>query len=376
MYVRDRVVGTLCVVDTVPRIVDSRKLAALAALGRQVSEVLTQRFNARTLELKEHVMVAHVEEARTSSTLHRLAARRFETLFHGVPMACFTFDEKSVVHEWNREAERVFGRPAFDVLDEALAKALSIRRSGKAALSSIEQVLTGLTVEDLEWSYRRPDRNARRLLTSAFPLRGSLGQIVGGVCATVDITDRKLQERDLKRANAELAAANMRLERLASYDGLTGIANYRAYSERLAIEFYNSQRSQAPMCLLLLDVDRFKSLNDTFGHPAGDRVLQTLAEILTQVSRKGDFIARYGGEEFVVLLPNTRPDVAGHVAERVRRAVAEYDWPTGQITISVGYAHTDGADVPTPQELTARADRALYQSKHNGRDRVTFFDAA
>lgn len=376
LYALDTVVGTLCVVDTVPRIVDFRKLAALAALGRQLSDVLEQRARAASLTQKEQIMVAHVEEARTSNTLHRLAARRFETLFHGVPIACFTFDQKMVVHEWNREAERVFGRPAFDVLDDSLQRALSMGRRAKLAIDSIRQVLRGENVEDVEWAYRRPDGDARRLCTSAFPLRGPQGQIVGGVCATVDMTERREQERALKRANLQLAAANARLEKLASYDGLTGIPNYRAFIDRMDVEFANSARTGRPICLLLLDVDRFKALNDTHGHPAGDRVLQTLAELLAKVSRKGDFVARYGGEEFVMILPNTAPDVGGSIAERVRQSVAKFDWPYGPITISIGYATTQSSQVESVAELVTRADRALYQSKREGRDRVTFFQNA
>jgi diguanylate cyclase (GGDEF)-like protein/PAS domain S-box-containing protein len=371
LYVNEAIAGTLCVVDTIPRIADSRKLLALAALGRQVSDILKQRSTAASLVLKEHEMAGNMEEAHTSSTLHRFAARRFETLFHGVPIACFTFDERSTVQEWNREAERVFGLPAFDVLDESMYRALGLGRRTKTAVNSIQCVLSGETVEDVEWAYRRPDGSTRRLLTSAFPLRGAQGQIVGGVCATIDITERKVQERALRRANSELGAANARLARLALHDGLTGIPNYRAFQERLEVEFANSRRHNQPMCLVLIDVDRFKSVNDTYGHPAGDKILRILANVLLQASRIGDFVARYGGEEFVMLLPNTTTELAGHIAERIRKAVADFDWPYASVTISVGYANTDETPVPTPQELITRADRALYQSKNDGRDRVT-----
>jgi diguanylate cyclase (GGDEF)-like protein/PAS domain S-box-containing protein len=375
LFVDQKIVGTLCVVDTVARVIDSRKLAALAALGRQVSDVLQQRSSTANFAVKDFRMQNHVEEARTSSTLHRFAARRFETLFHGVPMACFTFDENSVVHEWNREAERVFGLAAFDVLDESMFRVLSNGKRSQKAFTSMSRVLAGETVEEVEWAFRRGDGKTRRLLTSAFPLRGPNGQIVGGVCATVDITDRKVQERALKRANSELEAANSRLEKLALYDGLTGIPNYRAFHERLGGDFANALRGGQPLSLLLMDVDRFKLINDSFGHPAGDKILQLLATILSDVSRRGDFIARYGGEEFAMLLPNTSATLAIYVAERVRMAVADYEWPSHGITVSVGCA-TIGGDVLTAQELITRADKALYQSKRDGRDRVTQFREA
>jgi diguanylate cyclase (GGDEF)-like protein/PAS domain S-box-containing protein len=372
LFVDDEIVGALCVLDTVPRIADSRKLMALAALGRQVSDVLRQRATTADMAIKEHAMSEHVHEARQSSTLHRFAARRFETLFHGVPIACFTFDGKTVIHEWNREAERVFGIPAFDVIDESMYRTLSLSRRSARAVTAIEEVLRGETVEGIEWTYRRADGDNRRLLSSAFPLRGPQGQIVGGVCSTIDITERKLQERALRRANSQLEGANSRLERLASHDGLTGIANYRAFNERLDAAYAQATRHNEPMALLLIDVDRFKALNDTFGHPVGDRVLQELATIFQDVSRTDDFVARYGGEEFAMILPKTDLIRARRVGERVRRAVTQHPWTPEPITISIGCATLDET-VRNAQDLVIHADQALYQSKRDGRDRVTLY---
>jgi diguanylate cyclase (GGDEF)-like protein/PAS domain S-box-containing protein len=360
------------VIDTVSRIVDKRKLAALGALGRQVSDLLHQRSTSAELAVKEFRLTENVQEAKHTNTLHRFAARRFETLFHGVPIACFTFDEEIVIREWNREAERVFGLAACDAIDENMLTALSVGTRAAGALSAVQHILGGETVEAIEWPYRRTDGCIRRLLTSAFPLRGAQGQIVGGVSATIDITDRKQQERAIRKANSELETANARLARLASHDGLTGIPNYRAFHERLEDEFATSERHGEPLTLLLLDVDRFKSLNDAYGHPVGDRILQELAATLVDTARKGDFVARYGGEEFAVLMPRTSIERAKQLAERIRKAVRNRRWSHGAITISIGCASVD-FDVATPADLVKRADRALYRSKNNGRDQVSLY---
>ncbi len=193
-----------------------------------------------------------------------------------------------------------------------------------------------------------------------------------------DLTERKRAEQEaqdyrvvLEYQKTELEAANAALEALATTDGLTGLLNHRAFQERLAEEFGRADRHDAPLSLLLLDVDQFKQYNDAFGHPAGDDVLRRVADVLRRSVRDADQVARYGGEEFVVVLPQT--DVAGArlIAERIRAAVATEPWPRRLVTVSVG-ATSLGPDAPTPAAMIARADDALYRSKREGRDRVTF----
>ena len=173
----------------------------------------------------------------------------------------------------------------------------------------------------------------------------------------------EFQMQELEKANAELEA-------LATQDGLTGIKNRRAFGMRLEEEVARATRYSLPLTLLLLDVDNFKSYNDTFGHPAGDEVLKTVARVLTQNAREMDMAARYGGEEFVVLLPQTDAAGAWVTAERIRQAIAGQPWPHRSVTISVGCAHLLPV-VDTGSQLIARADSALYCSKAGGRNRVS-----
>jgi diguanylate cyclase (GGDEF)-like protein/putative nucleotidyltransferase with HDIG domain len=182
----------------------------------------------------------------------------------------------------------------------------------------------------------------------------------------------EMQQTELLAANAQLTDANQRLAALASTDGLTGLKNHRTFQERLAEEMTRSQRYSIPLSLLLLDVDRFKQYNDSFGHPAGDAVLQRVARILQANARSMDVVARYGGEEFAVLLPETERDGAKAVAERMRAAIEQGPWKERTVTASLGVAHMS-SDVDDAAMLLARADEALYRSKQAGRNRVTCF---
>lgn len=120
----------------------------------------------------------------------------------------------------------------------------------------------------------------------------------------------------------------------------------------------------------MLDVDKFKIFNDTYGHPAGDEVLKIVAKCLTKATRSTDFVARYGGEEFVVILPFTQRDAALGLAERVRAEIESVSWEQRAITVSIGVG-TMTSDVKTPADLVALSDQALYHSKLTGRNRVT-----
>ena len=192
-----------------------------------------------------------------------------------------------------------------------------------------------------------------------------------------DLTERKQAEQQIKDymvilefQKNQLEETNKELEALATTDGLTGLKNRRTFGEKLAEEHARAVRYHQPLSLLLLDVDHFKQYNDTFGHPAGDAVLRSVAQALGSTARDTDVAARYGGEEFVLILPQTEEAGALVIAERIRAAIAGADWELRPVTVSVGVS-TLSLDTPTPDSLTACADKALYYSKQGGRNRVT-----
>jgi diguanylate cyclase (GGDEF)-like protein/PAS domain S-box-containing protein/putative nucleotidyltransferase with HDIG domain len=175
---------------------------------------------------------------------------------------------------------------------------------------------------------------------------------------------------DLLETNARLEDAVTRFERLATTDGLTGLKNHRAFQDRLKEECDRAVRYHSPVSLVLLDVDRFKHYNDTYGHPEGDTVLKQVAEILLREARSIDIVARYGGEEFVVVLPETDAEPARRVAERLRHAIASASWKQVSITASFGVA-TLSLLLPNAADLVGEADKAMYRSKYRGRNCVT-----
>lgn len=165
-----------------------------------------------------------------------------------------------------------------------------------------------------------------------------------------------------------------RLEREATTDALTGLCNRREFETLAHRELSRANRQGAPLSLLMMDIDKFKSINDTHGHEAGDAVLKTLATACAPHLREVDILARIGGEEFTVLMPDTPLEGATHVAGRIREALAHESVPAGDgrsisFTVSIGVAQHDGNSEELPT-LVKRADEALYQAKNTGRNRV------
>jgi two-component system cell cycle response regulator len=177
-----------------------------------------------------------------------------------------------------------------------------------------------------------------------------------------------------------LAGGNIEAEyheeiyRLTILDGLTQIHNQRYMSEFLDREVVRSQRHARPLAVLMIDLDRFKTINDTFGHLCGDFVLREMTDVIRTTVRKEDLFARYGGEEFVLVLVETDQQEAVLVAERIRQAVADhafqFESTPVQLTISIGIACMAGEMTATPASLLRTADENLYQAKHQGRNKV------
>jgi diguanylate cyclase (GGDEF)-like protein len=179
---------------------------------------------------------------------------------------------------------------------------------------------------------------------------------------------------DLRSRNTELEGMLTRTERLAMTDALTGVFNRRRFGDMLKHEWATARRYKHALCLLLFDLDRFKAVNDTQGHAAGDELLKNVADIIASSIREVDVCARYGGDEFVLLLPHTPVKNAVVVAERVRtglaRAKATWNGEARNITLSVGIASSEDDSLVSPDDLVEAADRALYEAKHEGRDRA------
>jgi len=191
-----------------------------------------------------------------------------------------------------------------------------------------------------------------------------------------EMDTRKAHELELERKSAELEAANARLRSLSALDGLTGIANRRAFDEFLEREWKRAIRKASSLAFIMVDIDHFKGYNDRYGHLAGDECLKQVAHTLAaHAKRPGDLVARFGGEEFGVILADTDMAGAQSVAEAMRRDVEalaivhEASATAPVVTISLGVATHVPLPLETSERLVMAADRALYQAKSSGRNR-------
>ena len=178
--------------------------------------------------------------------------------------------------------------------------------------------------------------------------------------------------RELGKKNRDLEAANRKITELVRTDPLTGLASRRYFQERYDEAFSLARRNNFPLSLVMFDLDHFKQVNDTHGHDAGDRVLETMGSLLSELGRLEDLPARFGGEEFIVFLPHTDADGAMAFADRVRNTISRMDILENgyTVTASAGVAILETGD--SNEGLIKRADDALYRAKRLGRNRVEF----
>lgn len=173
----------------------------------------------------------------------------------------------------------------------------------------------------------------------------------------------------LESMRSDLNEQRLALERLATTDTLTGLPNRRRLEEACELQMARVKRYQEKLSVVIVDVDHFKSVNDTHGHQVGDQVLKHVAEVLSTTVRESDFVGRWGGEEFMVLCPNTKAADARLVAEKLRAAIAGHAFPVvGKKTASFGVAELARGEAL--EKAVERADEALYQAKESGRNRV------
>ena len=221
------------------------------------------------------------------------------------------------------------------------------------------------------------DRHPRRIVdVQATPLRDRRRRLYGRMVVLRDITPRVDAERKLHEVNERLQEQLREIEGLhrelhdrATRDPLTELYNRRYLEETLPREIARSSRDEAPLALLLLDIDRFKEINDRAGHPAGDEVLRTLGNLLRLQTRKGDIACRYGGDEFAVALPNTSLETAIARADEIRMQFAEQVGSVNQTSLSIGVS-VFPLDGRHDEDILKAADRALYKAKASGKDCV------
>ena len=192
--------------------------------------------------------------------------------------------------------------------------------------------------------------------------------------------EQMVQERtlELEITLRELNEVNQKLTEQNTIDSLTGVKNRSAFDRRLIAEGRISRRQQTPMALLMVDIDKFKSINDQYGHLAGDHSIQTIAQVLSDIlKRPTDLVSRFGGEEFAIILPSTDAEGAQQVAEQIRQTISEQEIThNGQhipLTVSIGVSADIIDSDEHPMLLLEQADKALYQAKRSGRNKVCYY---
>ena len=296
---------------------------------------------------------------------------QLDYVFSGVADGIAMFDSQGTLVYRNEQYRTMFpltqearrsGQHLRDILEDVIAKGEQILPAGKQAKEWIEEIVASLkTVSEEEIELC----DGRWLHLRTRPTTDGSALVV-----VSDVTKIKQAERALQTMTDQLKL-------LATTDGLTGLTNRRAFDTALESELARCRRSGEPLSLLMVDVDKFKSYNDIYGHQAGDEVLKQVGRCLKDALRRpGDIAARYGGEEFVAILPGTDEDGAFFIADAFREAlfglgIVHKASEKGVVTASVGLAtFTDRDAGMNSPELIRRADEALYDAKGAGRDRV------
>lgn len=319
------------------------------------------------------------EALKASETRYRLLAENISDVIWilDVNMMRFRYVSPSIEKLRGYTADEVLLQPLSEVLTPESFKLFQEKLS-----TYVQEYLdgkNGVHVNEVE----QPCKDGSTIWTestTAFRINEETSHLeVYGVSR--DITERKLNERLLMLANQELQSHVKKIEQLrmelqeqAIHDPLTGLFNRRYLAEYLAHELKRAKRENMPISLLMMDVDHFKSINDSYGHKTGDKFLIAIAEFLQNNSRGSDIACRYGGEEFILVLPGTDIQVAYDRAEQFRLQCAQieiqYENIEISITVSAGIA-TYPSHAKMAEDLIIKADQALYHSKQHGRNRVT-----
>lgn len=297
-----------------------------------------------------------------------------ENVMESIPEMVFVLDEKERIIDANAVAQNWLGKPINEIIGR---EPIEVFQKWPQLLQRF--FFLEYTREEIEI----PGNPPRTLETIITPIYNRTSQLEGRVILAYDITDRKKLEEELKNTNHALQVQldenerlRVQLQEQAIRDPLTGVFNRRYFAEALDKENARAVRENIPYSLIILDVDHFKKVNDTYGHKCGDLVLQSLAKFLQENTRQSDIVCRFGGEEFVILMPDAAVEDARERGEYFRKKFETLTYGCNDklvhATFSAGIAsfplHADSGEA-----LLSMADTALYYSKEAGRNRVTVF---
>lgn len=281
----------------------------------------------------------------------------------------WTIDLSTLEHRWSEEVARIIGVPVETVPDRVLLR--KILPEGQKQIDTVLQAHSrDREPFPIEFEIESPERGARIIRAKAridFDPNGEPAQlfmVVRDVSEEYSFVEAMTRQNEAAQARAEEAT------RLANTDPLTGLANRRRAMAELDRAIITARKSSQPLSIVVFDIDRFKEINDSYGHQIGDKVLGVVSRIAEQQARDGDLVARIGGEEFIWLIQGADPERAAEAAERLRLAIeaGTISAPVPAVTVSMGQATLEKGE--TSLMLFARTDDALYTAKRSGRNRV------
>lgn len=292
------------------------------------------------------------------------ATARLASIVQSSEDAIVTRLPDGAITSWNPGAERLYGYTA----EEALGRGMDMLVPEKlrdTARKRVDRIMSGERVGHFETQRLHKDGTTIDVSLTLSPVLDGDDRLIGVSAIARDITERKRLEE--------------RLTELANFDPLTSLFNRHRFEDELVTQVLRARRYGTTGALFILDLDNFKYVNDTYGHGAGDEVLQSVARLLEARLRRTDVLARLGGDEFAVLVPQADEDqargLAGDVLEAIRHQTLQVDGHPLRITSSIGVTLIDETML-SPAELLADADRAMYDAKDAGRDRAIVLDAA
>ncbi|TAK14474.1 MAG: sensor domain-containing diguanylate cyclase [Anaerolineae bacterium] len=293
----------------------------------------------------------------------------FEALVMNIPVAVVTLDEKDRIISCNPAFEELFGYLLADIEGSLLDELITTEHTLEEAMLNTRSAQRGKRVQKIGVR-KRADGSEVEVDILAVPVMLA-GEQIGALAMYTNLTEQRKIEEQLKESRDKLQV-------LASIDPLTGIWNRRAIADNIRIEAMRAAREQQGFALVLIDLDNLKSINDAYGHLAGDKALQKLADAIQAVSRVYDRVGRWGGDEFMLVLFNVNETTAYGVVDRVLQAVRKATMQTEQgsfnlsVSIGVAFVSPRGTSPIDLDEVFSLADKALYEAKAAGRDTLVF----
>lgn len=331
--------------------------------------------------LRANQLAQQMEALEEAQQALQQSEERYRLIANWVDDVIWTLDDRGHFNYISPSICKLTGYSPSELLQQPLSAVLledSALRLAEANRVVLGQVERGRPIEPirLELEQRRRDGSSFWSEVTINGLYGSDQRFIGFVGVTRDISERKGYERDLREArdaaeaaNRALLSANAMLQNQASTDALSGVFNRRHFEEALEAQIGQARHHGEPLCLLIIDIDNFKLINDRHGHQIGDLVIVQLAALLKKELRKSDLLARWGGDEFVVMLPHTPAQEAWGLAERLRRLISGHRFAElPQVTGSFGVAELQPEE--SADDWFARVDGVLYAAKAAGRNQV------